>query len=448
MDRCSPWRRLPTPSDPILPHIQMRQTQKYVCTSCETKFIRKSDWKQHEERLHERRNQWRCPDCNLDQLWSRNQFKQHHKQAHGCENCPHADKAVIPLRQRTAWGCGFCGQLHHDWEERCQHVAQHYDKGMTKKEWKHSMVIWGLLHQADIHPTWREFLHQKHGSRPNPRPSYSWDKKSSGRSHEVDQQGQHTRLQDMLEYGGEPRDAMAIVQKAYELGHIASPDSMGAGRPDSEIHAQYEADGHVLASPSLSPTAAGSRSSQLTTSSLTTSSTTSTSDHRRTSTSQSSPLPSNSPSSNPQVDASPMNIISPVQQLASQLSVTDVGTPAQVTHMQPPMQPSIFSGNGMQPTPAWTPQEASNYHQMQYPIHGMNQTPTPTADKALPPLPSGHFDVPFMPQNQRFSDDSSLTGILFSQFDDDCSTFVDTTMPENLSFNFQPSDEQMVDHTS
>ncbi|KAF2102936.1 hypothetical protein NA57DRAFT_52478 [Rhizodiscina lignyota] len=408
-----------------------RKEQKYVCTSCDTKFIRKSDWKQHEERLHERRFQWKCPDCNLDQLWSRNQFKQHHKGAHNCENCPHADTCMISLRKRTAWGCGFCYALHTDWEERCQHVAQHFDKGMLKKDWKHSSVIWGLLHQPDIHPTWRTFMVQKHGQRPNPKPSFKWDKATTGRSH-PDEKGQRTRLQDLLEYGGEPRDIQTIVQKAYEEGIC-----IDGTRPDLE---QEETEGRVFASPS--PTGSDSRKSQ-----LTMSSTSSLSDPRRISTAQSSSRHSNSPSSNQPVDASPMSIVSPVQQLAGQLSVTDVGSPAHVMQIQPPMQPSIFSGNGMQPTPSWTPQEASNYHQqMQYQNPDMSQSSNSTSEKSekeLPPLPPGQFDIPYMPQNQRFSDESGFTSLLFL---DENSTFTDAV--PDLSFNFQSFDEQMADRTS
>lgn len=429
---------------------EVPKQQKYVCTSCETKFIRKSDWKQHEERLHERRNQWQCPDCNLDQLWSRNQFKQHHKQAHGCENCPHADQAVIPLRKRTAWGCGFCAQLHQDWEERCQHVAQHYDKGEVKQGWKHSNVIWALLHQADIHPVWRQYLGEKHGARPNPRLNFSWDRKASGRSHEVNQEGQHTRLQDMLEFGGESRDCLAIVQKAYELGMKNPP---GQVRPEStSLESQFDVDGRVLSSPS--PTASGFRNSQATMNS-TPSIHSAPETSRRTSTAAStvsSPLPktnSQSPPSVQPIDASPMSIVSPIQQLAGQLSVTDVNSPTQMAHLQPPMQPGVFTGSNSSmppPGPAWTPQEASNFHQMQYPVT-MQHQPTTTAEKALPPLPQNHFDVPFMPSNNRFSDDSCLTGILFTQLDDDNSGFGVDTIPDHLSFSFQPTDETMVDHS-
>ncbi|MBE7179713.1 MAG: hypothetical protein INR71_00635 [Terriglobus roseus] len=433
------------------------KVQKYVCTSCETKFIRKSDWKQHEERLHERTSQWQCPDCNLDQLWSRNQFKQHHKQAHGCENCPHADQAVIPLRKRTAWGCGFCAQLHQDWEERCQHVAQHYDKGQTKSDWKHSNVIWALLHQVDIHPVWRQYLGEKHGARPDPKPLLAWDRKASGRSHEVNQEGQHTRLQDMLEFGGEPRDSLAIVQKAYELG-IKNPP--GQARPESaSLESQFRVDGQVLASPS--PTTTGFRDSQLAPATMSSSASIQSAPElsRRASTAastMSSPVPktgTHSPSSGlGQVDASPMSIVSPIQQLTGQLSVSDVSSPSQMapSHLQPSMQPAMFTGGPNSsmppPGPAWTPQEASNFLQMHYSTEQQqHQVNGGAEEKALPPLPGNHFDVPLMPSSNRFSDDSALTGILFAGLDDDGAFGVDS-LHDQLSFSFQPTDENMVDH--
>ncbi|KAF2095587.1 hypothetical protein NA57DRAFT_59576 [Rhizodiscina lignyota] len=210
-----------------------RKVQKYVCTICDTKFIRKSDWKQHEERLHERFSYWRCPDCNVDRLLSRNQFKQHHKQhhkqVHNYNFCPHADAAEIHLRKRTAWGCGFCAALLLDWEERCQHVAQHYEEGKSKEDWRHTNVIWALLHQPGIHLTWRKFLIREYGARPNPKPVFRWDRALSGRSHSLSEPWNHpTRLQDLLEYGDHPqRDIDAVVQKAHDLGasHFKAKDS-------------------------------------------------------------------------------------------------------------------------------------------------------------------------------------------------------------------------------
>ncbi|KAF1984995.1 hypothetical protein K402DRAFT_307396, partial [Aulographum hederae CBS 113979] len=194
--------------------------QKYICTSCEVKFTRKWDWKHHEEVSHERWRKFACPDCNQT-FWSDNQFNQHHRTAHECRKCSHAGSAQVMLKKRSAWGCGFCGVLHQNWDERCNHIAQHYESGKTKANWKHSNVIWALLHQPDIKLTWRAFLLHKFGNRPTPRPRFEWDRKDSGRSQEITEVTPESPLQDLLEFDGDHRDIKIIIQRAFVLGYKA-----------------------------------------------------------------------------------------------------------------------------------------------------------------------------------------------------------------------------------
>jgi RNase P subunit RPR2 len=74
----------------------------YWCTFCDVAFQRKFDWKRHEDEFHERYKRYPCPNCNRI-FWGANTFNQHHKNAHGCTTCPHADRVVRYTHKKTAW---------------------------------------------------------------------------------------------------------------------------------------------------------------------------------------------------------------------------------------------------------------------------------------------------------------------------------------------------------
>ncbi|KAK0656234.1 hypothetical protein B0T16DRAFT_299183, partial [Cercophora newfieldiana] len=74
----------------------------YWCTFCDVAFQRKFDWKRHEDEFHERYKRYPCPNCNRI-FWGANTFNQHHKNAHGCTTCPHAERVVQYTRRKQAW---------------------------------------------------------------------------------------------------------------------------------------------------------------------------------------------------------------------------------------------------------------------------------------------------------------------------------------------------------
>jgi hypothetical protein len=207
--------------------------KKYFCTSCNKGFARKYDWKVHEQRYHEQQTQFPCPDCNQI-LFAETLFKSHHRDAHGCQDCPHAKtvaKDVDMRRRRTAWGCGFCSEILDDWEKRCDHVAAHYDNGIKREEWDHSKVIIGLLRQPSVDQEWRSYLMQRHGQFPTDL-GLRFSKEATGRSH-----GENSfQLQDLLEFGACQRDISTIVESAYEHGY-RRPSSMLNSSPTQSNHA-------------------------------------------------------------------------------------------------------------------------------------------------------------------------------------------------------------------
>jgi hypothetical protein len=194
----------------------------YCCTSCDTTFKRKYDWKRHEDEFHERWKKYPCPEpgCNRS-FWGANTFNQHHKQSHGCKTCPHSEKVVKYLRKRKYWACGFCSALHPSRERHVEHVARDFESGKTKAEWMHSRVIYGLLHQPLIHDAWKALLLSKQGEYAGRTPNFSWDPIKTGRAQGFLEGEGPGQLQDHLEFfSGNEAEAQVVVQAAYTLADI------------------------------------------------------------------------------------------------------------------------------------------------------------------------------------------------------------------------------------
>ncbi|KAF1817414.1 hypothetical protein P152DRAFT_18446 [Eremomyces bilateralis CBS 781.70] len=243
---------IPRSSPRPAPRSDPEKKQKYVCTSCEVKFTRRWDWKHHEETVHERWRKFPCPDCNQE-FWSENSFNQHHKSAHNCKNCPHATSVKQDLEKRTAWGCGFCAAIHYAWEERCKHVATHFDKGESKDDWKHSNVIYGLLHQPDLLEAWRALLIFKHGQFPDPQPCFSWKAKVTGRQQGFRESG-CGQLQDLLEFARTKESVQSVVQMAYDNGILQStPPVLKLQRRNSNFPIALADSPQAIKSPQMQP---------------------------------------------------------------------------------------------------------------------------------------------------------------------------------------------------
>ncbi|KAG6012301.1 hypothetical protein E4U54_007616 [Claviceps lovelessii] len=194
----------------------------YWCTSCETSFKRKYDWKRHEDEFHERWRKYPCPEpgCNRS-FWGSNSFNQHHKQCHGCKTCPHAEKVVKYLRKRKYWACGFCSALHPARERHVEHVARHFESGLTKAEWMHSRVIYGLLHQPHVHEAWENLVEGKQSEHSSRRPQFSWHPNKTGRAQGFLEHEAPGQLQDHLEFFlGQEEDAHMVAKMAYDLADI------------------------------------------------------------------------------------------------------------------------------------------------------------------------------------------------------------------------------------
>ncbi|KAK0632949.1 hypothetical protein B0T14DRAFT_505498 [Immersiella caudata] len=178
----------------------------YWCTFCDVAFQRKFDWKRHEDEFHERYKRYPCPDCNRI-FWGANTFNQHHKNAHGCTTCPHADRVVQYTQRKQAWACGFCGGFLASRDRYFDHVARHYEDGCNKLHWNHSLVIYGLLHQPYITNAWKELYPSLYGHLPrDQQPVLEWDVELTGHAQGFLEGESPGKLQDLLEFFNESTD--------------------------------------------------------------------------------------------------------------------------------------------------------------------------------------------------------------------------------------------------
>lgn len=126
------------------------------------------------------------------------------------------------MHDKDAWGCGFCGCLLTTWEERCEHIAMHFEE--KKSKWNFTNVILGLLKQPDVSESWAKLLSQRHGDQQS-WPRFTWESKKCN------------RLRYKLETKWDTRvfDVDKVVQETYELAEIESADSTEtATEPTSE----------------------------------------------------------------------------------------------------------------------------------------------------------------------------------------------------------------------
>jgi len=220
----------------------------YVCTSCGDAFEELTAWATHEKSAHEQRYYWTCPHPTCDQVFSRaDKFENHHQKAHSCVNCTHADEVVRKLPPKKAWGCGFdmCHGNFQSWEQRCTHVAAHYEgfAAMRQSEhryphWRYTNMIRNLLKQPEIKDIFRSHMIRRHGESMVTWPRLQWRPSDSG------------ELKRRLEYGDFRNSIEEITQLAYELGLPPKRDERSAERKKSTT--PKEEPTHKRSAPSLS----------------------------------------------------------------------------------------------------------------------------------------------------------------------------------------------------
>ena len=116
------------------------------------------------------------------------------------------------MHDKDAWGCGFCACLLTSWEERCEHIASHFEeKGNTK--WNFTNVVLGLLKQVEVARAWNNMMMQRHGDEQN-WPTLAWESKKCN------------RLRYKLETKWDTRvfDIEKLVQDTYDMAEIEAKD--------------------------------------------------------------------------------------------------------------------------------------------------------------------------------------------------------------------------------
>lgn len=143
----------------------------FACTFCCDSFKKKYDWARHEKSLHLNLETWTCvpaqgfvlsatgePQCaycgfsdptpqhleehnhnacaGQSRLFSRkDHLVQHLRVLHRLKEIPPLDswrRELLPFSCR----CGFCSHQLNSWKERVEHLAGHFRKGYTMRDWQ------------------------------------------------------------------------------------------------------------------------------------------------------------------------------------------------------------------------------------------------------------------------------------------------------------------------
>jgi hypothetical protein len=154
------------------PHVNCspQHQGKYYCTFCGFVFSRKFAWKRHERTAHSQSETWVCtsepskprPPCvfcfdifcnhypmsvrcwarsELDRTFYRkDEFLQHLRGMHNAsvdcwavQNPSHFFREENPSVELLM--CGFCDHISASWNERADHVGNHFDEGMDLSSW-------------------------------------------------------------------------------------------------------------------------------------------------------------------------------------------------------------------------------------------------------------------------------------------------------------------------
>lgn len=133
-------------------------------------------------------------------------------------------KYEIVMHDKDAWGCGFCGCLLTTWEERCEHIALHFEEKRSK--WNFTNVILGLLKQPDVSQAWNLMLSQRYGEQQN-WPHFTWESKKCNR----------LRYKLETKWASGVFDIDKLVQETLELAEerAAEPNDVESIQPTEAI---------------------------------------------------------------------------------------------------------------------------------------------------------------------------------------------------------------------
>ena len=163
--------------------------------------------------FHEPGNKaWRCPEDECYQIFDKpNNFCQHHRKEHKCrKSCNHADRAKIriPIKRAFACGCQSCPFLLFSWNNWCDHVAEHMEKGMTINQWQYNTLLHNLLRRPEVRLLWEEHVAQEVGPY-NVYARFTWRPRDT---REIKWQLEHM---DEVELH---KNAESLVLRAYDIG--------------------------------------------------------------------------------------------------------------------------------------------------------------------------------------------------------------------------------------
>ncbi|MCJ1419308.1 hypothetical protein MMC32_005662 [Xylographa parallela] len=157
-----------------------------------------------------------------------------HVEIHGVDkDSPAFKRWARNVKNKGAWGCGFCVSTHYTWPKFLQHLRDHLRAGPDSFWWDHSMVIKGLLSQPFLSKALANLLG---GSRDRLQrdSSLTWLK--------VNGEALQAKLEERREPDRAAACAQNLVEEAFELINTNQPPvtALAITIPDATEDRQHD----------------------------------------------------------------------------------------------------------------------------------------------------------------------------------------------------------------
>ncbi|CAI6014456.1 unnamed protein product [Clonostachys chloroleuca] len=154
--------------------------KKFLCTFCCDSFKHKGSWSRHEVSRHLDLGGWKCtpfgpltvstadgtlacsycglgnptvahlkehenPECNRKRVFHRKDNLTYHlKRTHKAKPTPPWTRTWVVELPKITSRCGFCGVRLESWDEREEHLGEHFSQGKTMRDWRgdHCFAPW------------------------------------------------------------------------------------------------------------------------------------------------------------------------------------------------------------------------------------------------------------------------------------------------------------------
>lgn len=109
--------------------------QPFQCTFCLLQCTSKQNWIEHEKNDHLQRREWENTSTFSGRRYGRTGRTTSNFSQNTPASCSSRAESGSVCDDHWFWYCGFCEQVLRDWDERQEHIEEHFNAGTTMTSW-------------------------------------------------------------------------------------------------------------------------------------------------------------------------------------------------------------------------------------------------------------------------------------------------------------------------